>query len=311
MKAAILVDANRFELQDIPVPAIKPSQVLVKVGACTVCATDIKIYKGIREYKKPTRMGHEITGTIAEVGNDVKDFRKGDRILSRIVWGGFAECVEAEARNLVKLPDSIGFEEGAIAQLLPIAVNGTEISVKKGDTVFISGMGPAGLLCLQTAKAYGASKLIVSDLFDKKLQLAKTLGADVCINAQEEVAARVRKETGAGADVTMECVGVEKSFRVCEEAVRPGGIISIFGSHLTPVAIDLLKWEGRSLRMNIMREQPADTPRLLRRSVELVVSGQVQLRPLLTRVMKLDQITEAFEYNIRHAEDVIKISIVP
>lgn len=312
MKAAIQVGVGKYEIRDVPVPAIKPSQCLIKVGACTICATDVKYFKGIQTRPWPSPMGHEITGTVEAVGADVRDFRKGDRILSRIVWGGFAEYVPSDADMLVRLPESIGFEEGAIAQLLPIAVRGAELSMKPGKTVLVSGLGAAGLLCVQVAKAYGASKVFAADLFPSRRNLARELGADALIDpAEEDVAQRVRKETGPGADVAMEAVGVEPSFRACEKAVRGGGIISVFGTHLKPVALNLTEWEGRSLQLHIMREQRSEMPAMLRKAVELLASGKVRLKPLLSKVMKLDDIMEAFDLAIHQPEHHIKISIVP
>lgn len=312
MKAALQVGLEKYEVQDVPVPEIKDSQCLIKVGACTVCATDVKYFKGLQMRPWPSPMGHEITGVVEEVGGKVEGFRKGDRILSRIVWGGFAEYVPSDSDMLVHLPESIGFEEGAIAQLLPIAVRGAELSMKPGNTVFVSGLGAAGLLCVQVAKAYGASKVIAADLFKMKRDLALDLGADMVLDPKsDDVVQRVRAETGGGVDVAMEAVGVEPSFRACEESVRCGGIISIFGTHLKPIELKLTQWEGRSLQLHMMREQRHEMPAMLRKAVDLLASGKVRLKPLLSRVMKLDDIMEAFDLLIHHPEDFIKIAIVP
>lgn len=312
MKAAIQVGTGKYEIQDVAVPGIRDSQCLIKVGACTVCATDVKYFKGLQTRKWPSPMGHEITGLVEEVGSAVEGFKKGDRILSRIVWGGFAEFVASDADMLVHLPENIGFEEGAIAQLLPIAVRGAELSVRPGKTVFVSGLGGAGLLCVQVAKAYGASKVIAADFFEMKRKVALEVGADVAVDPKaEDVVARVRAETGGGADVAMEAVGLEPSFRACEEAVRAGGIISVFGTHLTPIELDLTQWEGRSLQLHIMREPRHEMPAMLRKAVELLASGRVRLKPLLSRVMKLDDIMEAFGLVMHQPQNHIKIAIVP
>ncbi len=312
MKAAIQVAIEKYEVRDVPTPEINESQCLIKVGACTVCATDVKYFKGLQTREWPSPMGHEITGVVEKVGSAVKGFEKGDRVLSRIVWGGFAEYVQADSDMLIHLPEDIGFEEGAIAQLLPIAVRGAELSMKPGKTVFVSGLGAAGLLCVQTARAHGASQIIGADLFDMKRKVALDVGADVVLDPNaEDVVERVRAETDGGADVTMEAVGIEPSFRACENAVRAGGIISIFGTHLTPMELDLTRWEGRSLQLHIMREPRHEMPAMLRKAVELVASGTVRLRPLLSRVMKLDEIMEAFDLVMHQPEKHIKIAIVP
>jgi len=312
MKAAIQSAVGKYEIRDVPVPEIGRSQCLIKVAACAICATDVKYFKGLRKLDWPSPMGHEVTGVIAKVGADVTGLKEGDRVLSRIVWGGFAKYVPADSDMLVHLPANVGFEEGAIGQLLPIAVRGAELAMKPGKSVFVSGLGAAGLLCVQVAKAYGASKVIGADLYEMKRDIALDLGADAVIDAgTEDVVERVRAETNGGADVAMEAVGVEPSFRACEEAVRAGGIISVFGTHLAPIKLDLIRWEGRSLQLHIMREPRREMPAMLRKAVDLLASGKVRLKPLLSRVMKLDDIMQAFDLAIHRPEENIKIVIVP
>lgn len=320
MKAAIQVGIGKYEILDVPVPDIKERQCLIKVGACTVCATDVKYFKGLQTREWPSPMGHEVTGTIQEVGSEVEGFQQGDRVLSRIVWGGFAEYVPSDSDMLVHLPENVGFEEGAIAQLLPIAVRGAELSMKpgpvlersEGKTVFVSGLGGAGLLCVQVAKAYGASKVMAADFFQMKRRVALEVGANLVLDPQtEDVVERVQAETEGGADVTMEAVGLEPSFRACEEAVRNGGIISILGTYLTPIELNLTQWEARSLQLHIMREPRHEMPAMLRKAVALLASNKVRLKPLLSRVMKLDDIMEAFDLAIHQPDRHIKIAIVP
>ena len=312
MKAAIQVDVGKYEIQDVPIPGIRPDQCLIRVEACTLCATDVKYFKGLQTRPWPSPMGHEVTGTIERVGQEVTGYTEGERVLSRIVWGGFAEFVPSDADMLAPLPDNVGFEEGAIAQLLPIAVRGAELAVAPGKTVFVSGLGAAGLLCVQVARAYGAAKIVAADLYDLKRRTALEVGADVVLDPNaEDVPQRVREGTDGGADVTMEAVGLEPSFRSCEAAVRGGGIISVFGTHLTPVSLDLVRWEGRSLQLHIMREQRHEMPAMLAKAVELLASGKVRLKPLLSRVMALDDIMATFDLYGHHPEAIIKIAVTP
>ena len=312
MKAAIQVAVGRYEIRDVPAPEIKENQCLIQVRACTICATDVKYFKGLQKRDWPSPMGHEVTGLIAKLGSKVKGFKEGDRILSRIVWGGFAEYVESDADMLVHLPPNVGFEEGAIAQLLPIAVRGAELAVRPGTTVFVSGLGAAGLLSVQVARAYGASKIFAADFFEMKRQVALEVGADLVMDPNaENVVERVRALTKGGVDVAMEAVGLEPSFRACEQAVRGGGIISVFGTHLKPIELTLTQWEARSLQLHIMREQRHEMPIMLRKAALLLASGEVRLKPLLSRVMKLDDIMEAFDEYMHHHDKYIKIAIVP
>jgi threonine dehydrogenase-like Zn-dependent dehydrogenase len=312
MKAAIQVDVGRYEIRDVPVPEIKDTQCLIRVRACTICATDAKYFKGLQKRQWPSPMGHEITGTIEKMGRAVTGFKEGERVLSRIVWGGFAQYVPSDADMLVHLPENVGFEEGAIAQLLPIAVRGAELSMRPGKSVFVSGLGAAGLLSVQVAKAYGASKIIACDFFEMKRKVALEVGADVVLDPKvENVVERVRAETNGGADVAVEAVGLEPSFRACEASLVSGGILSVFGTHLTPISLDLVNWEGRSLQMHMLAEPRKEKPIMLRKAADLLASGKVRLKPLLSRVMKLDDIMEAFDEYIHHHEKYIKIAIVP
>ena len=312
MKAAIQVDIGKYEIRDVPVPEIKDTQCLIRVRACTICATDAKYFKGLQKRQWPSPMGHEITGIIEKLGRAVTGFKEGERVLSRIVWGGFAEYVPSDGDMLIHLPENVGFEEGAIAQLLPIAVRGAELSMKPGNSVFVSGLGAAGLLSVQVAKAYGASKVIASDFFEMKRKVALEVGADVVLDPKaENVVERVRAETNGGADVAVEAVGLEPSFRACEAALLSGGILSVFGTHLTPITLDLVNWEGRSLQMHMLAEPRKEKPIMLRKAADLLAAGKVRLKPLLSRVMKLDDIMEAFDEYIHHHEKYIKIAIVP
>ncbi|MGD9496006.1 MAG: alcohol dehydrogenase catalytic domain-containing protein [Armatimonadota bacterium] len=160
MRAAILEAESLLAIHEIEPDAItKPDQVLLEVRSCTVCATDLKWYTGIRAHPVPSRFGHEVAGVVSAVGSDATRWRPGDRVFSRSVNGGFADYCLADAAMLAPLPNSVGFEEGAIAQLLPIAVSAAEKSIRPGDTVYVSGAGAAGLLVTQVARAYGEVRL--------------------------------------------------------------------------------------------------------------------------------------------------------
>ncbi|MBI4551681.1 MAG: alcohol dehydrogenase catalytic domain-containing protein [Candidatus Latescibacteria bacterium] len=315
MKALVLTAPRRLEIRDVPVPDIGDDEVLVRVRACTVCHTDLDIFAGVRQWDggPPNLFGHEVTGIVEAAGSAVTHIAPGDRVLLRMTRTGFAEYCKTKGSHAVVLPPSIGFEEGAIAQLLPIAIRGVEKSVRTGDTMFISGAGPAGMLCAQVARAYGASRVIVADLHDLRLRRVIDLAANVGINAAtEDVVRRVREESnGRGADVCIECAGVEASFRNCEQGVRNGGSLVVFGTHLKPVILDLLDWESRSLSLIIAREQPDETPELLRKAVEFVEAGVILLRPLLTHVFPLHRAQEAFDLLLTDPARAVKVAILP
>jgi len=316
MRAAILEADRSLVIREVARDEISsPDQALVEVRSCTVCATDLKWYTGARPINKPTRFGHEIAGVVTETGEDVRHVKPGDRVLSRIVFGGFADYVISQGARLAKLPDNVGFEEGAIGQLLPIGVSGAEKSFRAGDVVLVCGVGPAGLLMVQLARAYGARRVIAADLCDWKLGLAGELGASDVVNVSglADVATRIREMTdGVGVDVAVECVGAPDSYRTCERSTRENGAVTIFGSILEPVTVDFMYWELMSLNVNAMREATEEQyATSLNRAVELLERGDVRLKPILTHVRKLDEVQDAFEYCLAHRDEVLKMAIVP
>ena len=318
MKALMLMEPNRMEIREIPVPEISPAEVLVRVSACGVCnATDLKVLKGInRHWSKgvyPCTWGHEVTGFAEETGKEVTRVKKGDRVFLRITRTGFAEFCKANEMEVKVLPDNIGLEEGVLGQLMPIAVRGVEKTVKKGDAVMVVGQGPAGLLSLQVARAYGATKVYVSDLFPERLALAKSLGADACFRADtEDAAERVKELTGGvGVDVAIECGGMDKTFRQCEQALRKGGGIAVFGTHLNPVELDMVQWESNSWYMYLAREQPGETAHLMDRTAELFASGSVRVREILSHTFPLEKAADAFLLLDKAPQKCRKIALLP
>ena len=316
IKGLLLIEPNRIELTDLPMPEVGPDDVLVKVAACGVCnATDLKIYKGINTFwnkgEYPCTMGHEVTGVIAAYGPDVKGFREGDRVFMRITRTGFAEYCKWRSDHVLLLPDSIGFPEGTLGQLMPIGVRALERSMKPGDRVLIAGAGPAGLLCLMMARAMGAAQTIVTEVSPFRIRTALELGADAVIDpSQEDVQSRVA-ELGGPVDASVECAGIRETFAQCEQFTRPGGVIAVFGTHLKPITLDMVFWETNSLSMVLGREQPDETPRLMERTAELMTDPRVQLKPLVTHEFPLSRIETVFDLLDRREEGVLKIVVAP
>lgn len=318
MKALMLMEPNRMEIKEIPVPEIGPAEVLVRVMACGVCnATDLKVLKGINRYWSkgvyPCTWGHEVTGFVEKIGAAVTQVKKGERVFLRITRTGFAAYCKAHETEVKRLPDNIGLEEGVLGQLMPIAVRGVEKTVQKGDTVMVAGQGPAGLLSLQVARARGAAKVYVSDLFPERLALAKKLGADACMQAgTDDVVEQVKALTGgAGVDVAIECGGIAKTFRQCEQVLRKGGGIAIFGTHLQPLELDMVQWESNSWYMYLAREQPGETAALMDRTAALFATGAVRVHELLSHTFPLEKAAEAFRLLDQTPRQCLKIALLP
>jgi len=314
MRGLVLVGPYHIELQEVDIPTIEADEILVKVGACGTCATDIKIYKGQPLYwvdQKPSPVfGHEVTGTVQDKGSEVTNVDIGDRVLLRITLGGYAEYCKTKAQNAVCLPDNVAFEYGIIGQLMPIGISGVTKVMREGDNLLVVGAGPAGLVSIGVAKALGAEQVVVTDLHAKKLERAIQVGADHTLVATETVIEDLQA-LNIPFDAVIECVGHEPAFRQAEQAVKPGGTIILFGTHLQPVELDLAMWESRSLSLVVAREQPHETPALLRKTIELMASGAVNPQDYISHVIPLERAQDAFDLLINQPEECAKIAIVP
>ncbi len=282
-----------------PVPMCGPSDVLVRVGACTVCnRSDLAYYHyyGLRDHCSTGTFGHEVAGTIERVGDSVSRLRPGDRVfVRRPKTSGFADFAVANETAVGLLPDDIPFEQGAILQTLPLAIHATR-GVRLGDRVAIVGQGPIGLMALQVVRLRGASHVTVADLDEWRLSRARSLGADASIHADP---ALPHFELGDGYDVAIDAVGTPETIQACVAAVRHNGLVVFLGSHHidTHVTFDLVQWELKSLRVHssvepddaARRASVAVAERLVRRP------GAIRLSELLTHVFPLHELPRAID----------------
>jgi len=342
MRAALLYGVKDLRVETIDKPEVGPSEALVKVKAATTCGTDIKIFQrgyvgGVIEY--PTVFGHEWAGDVAEVGEGVSWLRKGMRVRGgnsapclrckmcekgnynlcenmMWLWGAYAEYVKVPARmvmlNMQEIPLHLSYEEAAITEPLACVLHGIEkAQVKLGDTVAIIGAGPIGLLHLLTAKKMGAGKVIISDLVDERLQIAQQLGAEETVNAkQEEPVEKVRQLTGGyGADVVIEAIGLPATWEQALRMVRKGGTVLEFGGcppgTEIKVRTELLHY-GEVTVLGTFHTTPAH----FKKALSLIASGAIEVKPLITRKMKLDDIEEALKILIT-SKNELKIAILP
>jgi len=179
-----------------------------------------------------------------------------------------------------------------------------------GDNVLVVGAGPAGLVSIGVAKALGAAQVAVTDLYEEHFERATRVGADYAVLATDTVLEDLQA-LDIRFDVVIECVGHEPAFRQAEQAVNDGGTIVLFGTHLDPVELNLVMWETRSLSLIVAREQPEETPELLRKTVELMTTGKIEPGAYISHVFKLEQVQEAFDLLMDHPEQCAKIAIIP
>ena len=264
MRRAVLLDTEQFEIQDRDRPTPGDDEVLVAIRDVGICGSDVHYYEHgrIGDYvvEEPLVLGHESAGEVVEVGPDVDGLAVGDRVslepgvpcrrcahckrgeyhLCESVTfmatpphdGAFAEYVAWPADFAYRLPESVSIREGALCEPLSVGIHACRRGdVGTGDTVLVTGAGPIGLLAMEAARAAGATDVIVSDVVDRKLDLAAERGADRTVNpAEEGLAEAVAEHTdGVGADAAIEASGAESAVRATLDAVRRGGTVVFVG----------------------------------------------------------------------------------
>ena len=299
MKRYELAGRRQLRLTDqAPVPVPGPGEVLVRVGAGTVCNRSDLVYfhyLGEREHCGQGVFGHEIAGTVEAVGAGVGAIAPGDRVFVRTpLTSGFAEFALARQVAVGKLPDQVPFTAGAILQLLPLAVHATR-GIRLGDRVAILGQGPVGLMALQVAVRRGAVEVVTADLDPWRLNHSAALGAHRAVEVKAGAPLDL-DQVGADFDVAIDAVGTAQTVNACVGLVRPNGLIVLLGTHHvdTHVAVDLIAWEKKGLRVHTAAE-PTDADRAAAMRVAQRLAPAIALRPLLTDTYPLDRLPEAIE----------------
>lgn len=338
----MLYGIRDLRVEDIDVPNVDAGEVLVKVRAATTCGTDLKIFqRGYveRVIKLPTVFGHEWAGDVEKVGPDLSWPRRGMRVRAGNsapclhcsmcqkgkynlcenmiwLWGAYAQYVRVPARmvlvNMQEIPDHVSYEEASIAEPLACVLHGEEtVNIGLGDTVVIIGAGPIGLLHLLTAKKMGAGNVILIDLVDERLKFAARLGADETINAANENAVqRVQELTGGyGADVVVEAIGSPTTWEQAIRLARRGGRVLEFGG--SPAGTEV-RIETERLHYDELAIFGAfhATPLHFKKALNLISTRTIDVRPFVTRKMRLDDVVRAFEM-LSTSKTEIKIGIIP
>ena len=342
MKAAMLYGVKDLKIENIKMPEVGVGEVLVRVKAATTCGTDLKIFqRGYVEkvIKLPTVFGHEWAGEVVEVSEGLEWPKKNMRVRAGNsapclyctmcrkgkynlcenmiwLWGAYAEYIKVPARmvlvNMQEIPQHVSYEEAAITEPLACVLHGVEkAKIRLGDTVTIIGAGPIGLLHLLTVKKIGVEKTMIIDLVDERLNFAEKLGADETINAgREKVMDKVRQLTdGYGADVVIEAIGLPATWEQSMKLVRKGGAVLEFGGCPPGTEIKLDTKLLHYTELTVLGTFHA-TPLHFRKALSLISSGTIDVRPLITRRMRLEEIKEAFEI-LSTSKSEIKIALNP
>src|SRR5258708_7814749 len=344
MKGLVYGGPGKIELKEISKPVIeKSTDVLVKILKTTICGTDLGILHGkTPTVKQGTTLGHEGVGIVEEIGDSIRNFKKGDHvIISCITSDGsceyckkqmYSHCedggwilghlINGTQAEYVRIPHAdnslhhipAGTDEEALVMLSDILPTGHEIGVlngqvKPGDTIAIVGAGPVGMPALFTSQFYSPAKIYMIDLDDNRLMLAKKLGASDTINSgKEDVVKKIMSETKDGVDVSIEAVGIPATFDICQHIVRPGGHIANVGVHGKSVNLEIQDLWIRNITLTTGLVNTNTTPMLLK----TVSSGKIDPNKLITHHFKLDEILQAYEvFGNASKEQAMKVIIEP
>jgi alcohol dehydrogenase len=343
MKALVYVSDGNKALQDRPKPEITvPTDAIIKMTKTTICGTDLHILKGDVPSCQPGRiLGHEGVGIVDEVGTAVTSFKTGDRVLiscisacgkcdyckkrmySHCTTGGWilgnkidgtqAEFVRIPYADTSLYPIPEGADEEALVMLSDILPTGFECGVlngkvQPGSTVAIVGSGPIGLAALLTAQLYSPSEIIMVDIDDNRLEVAKRFGATSVINSAngKAVDALMKLTSQRGIDTAIEAVGIPATFELCEKMIAPGGTIANIGVHGSKVDLHLESLWDRNITITTRLVDAESTSMLLK----LVQTDKIDAKLLITHRFKLDLILDAYEA-FEHASttNALKVSV--
>jgi alcohol dehydrogenase len=328
MKALTYLGPGKKEVMEKPKPKIeKETDAIVKITKTTICGTDLHILKGdVPTVEEGRILGHEGVGIIEEVGSGVKNFKKGDRVLISCITscgrcenckkGLYAHCedggwilghlIDGTQAEYVRIPYADtslypipeGADEEALVMLSDILPTGFEIGVlngkvQPGQTVAIIGAGPVGMAALLTAQFYSPAEIIMVDLDDNRLEVAKKFGATQVVNSADGKAVEKIMELtdGKGVDVAMEAVGIRATFDICQEIVKPGGHIANVGVHGKSVEFHIEKLWIRNITLTTGLVNTTSTPMLLK----TVQSNKLKPEQLITHRFAFSDIMKAYE----------------
>ncbi len=339
MKVLMYYKNSDVRVEEMPVPAIGSGELLIKVFASGICGSDVMEWYRIK--KAPRVLGHEITGEIVEVGQDVKTYKKGDRVFvshhvpcnvcnyclqgyhtacdtlhnTNYDPGGFAEYIRIPEINVQSgvyiLPDDMSYEDGTFIEPLACVVRGQRLAgVKPGQSVMVIGSGMSGLLHINLAKALGAGKIIACDITDYRLEAAKQFGADITIKAGDDLKERLMDlNDGQLADLVIVCAGALSASTDALKCVERGGKVLYFAvpepEINVPVPMNDL-WRNEITLLTSYGASPVD----LETSIRLMSNKRLVLNDMITHRFKMDDGGEGFKI-VAEAKDSIKVIVEP
>ena len=343
MKVLLLEKYNHFSYEDMAEPDLGAQDVLVRVKACGICGSDIHGMDGSSGRRQPPIvMGHEASGTVAQVGSAVTRWEAGDRVTfdsmmscgccgfcregkinlcdhRRVLGvscgeyrchGAFAEYVVVPQHVIYRLPDALSFEHAALVEPLSVAVHAIRRTpLVLNDTAVVVGTGMVGLLVVQALRAAGCGEIVAVDIDQGRLDLACQLGATLGLRAdQDDVLAAVQQKTeGRGADVVMEVVGHTETVKTAVAVVKKGGHVTVVGNLSPTVELPLQSIVTREISLIGTCGSCGEYPACL----EMMSRGSVQVAPLISNTAPLSEGAQWFDRLSRPDSGLLKVVLIP
>ncbi|ADG41557.1 MULTISPECIES: 2,3-butanediol dehydrogenase [Leuconostoc] len=344
MKAAVWHDVKDVRVEDVELKPAKDNEVVVRVSYAGICGSDLHEYlegpvfipvdkpDELTGGQAPLTMGHEFSGVIEKIGTDVTHFKVGDHVsinptvtkgvssddldvydgysfIGLSTDGGFTSFVNVPEENLYHLPEDFSLKLAATIEPTAVAVQAIkEGGLKFGEKVVIFGAGPIGVLVAAAAKAAGATKIIAVDLSEVRLNKALEMGATDVINPSQvsDTIAAIKEIIPNGADVSFEVAGVQPTFEQAIDATRARGTVVIVSIFAKPIAFDPMQLTNAGVKLTSTIAYSKET---FEQTVELVSSGQIDVKPVITDVIELDNIlSDGFE-SLTHDKSQAKILV--
>ncbi|WP_283246449.1 NAD(P)-dependent alcohol dehydrogenase [Paenibacillus sp. Marseille-Q4541] len=343
MKAAVMDTPGNIEIRELPVPEIGSDEVLVKIMAVGVCGSDVHYYEhgriGRYVVKNPIILGHECAGIIAKTGENVSRVQPGDRVAiepgvtcgrcryckegrynlcpdvqflaTPPVDGAFVQYLAIREDFVFPIPDELSFEEAALVEPFSVGIHAAyRCKLTPGSTVAIMGMGPVGLMAVAAAKSFGATRIIVTDLEDIRLDAALRLGATDAINvAKEDANVKIRELTdGLGVDAAWETAGSPRALQSALGSLRRGGKLVIVG---------LPAQDEIAINVPLIADNEIDIYGVFRYAntypdgIRFLAKGNIPARTLITDRYPLEQTQEAMERAIHNKSGSLKVVVYP
>jgi 2-desacetyl-2-hydroxyethyl bacteriochlorophyllide A dehydrogenase len=326
-QSACLTGIDRIEVRPREL-SIGRDEVLVKTHMAGICGTDKNLYRGVfprgeglatemrKDFDYPFFFGHEGGGTVVAVGDRVRHYAPGDRVMAFAWVDTFSEYFKAAEADIEPVPEGLSMDLACLGEPLGCAVfSGLCSEVQLADTVAVFGMGFAGQVMAQVLKRKGAWKVIAVDVVEGKLDLARRLGADVTINAEKDdpVKAILDLTGGKGVDLAVEMAGTQDSVNRCTASVRHNGTLVFYSWITQDITVNISRWHNDSLKVintGLMHHTPYERSLWAPLALRPLIRGQLDVEPLITHRFSLDEIDKAFEASV-HDPAAIKIVIDP